>query len=66
MKNHIISVLFILLSIPNYLCVLILYIYCLVMSKPVILITKICKVDKICVWADSIDRFFVRMARYIF
>ena len=66
MKNHIISSLFLILSFPTYLCVVIMYIYFLVMRIPVILITKISKIDKICDWVNSIDTFFVIIARRMF
>lgn len=66
MKNHIISALYLFLSIPGYLCVVIMYVYFLVMSRLVLLIAKISKIDKICDWAYSIDNFFARIARRIF
>ena len=66
MKNHIISSLLLILSIPAYLCVVIMYIYFLVMNIPVRLITKISKIDKISDWVDSIDTFFSLMARRMF
>lgn len=66
MKNHIISSLYLFLSFPVYLCVVIMYIYFSVMSILVRLIAKISKIDKICDWADSIDNFFSRIARSMF
>lgn len=66
MKNKFFSGLYLLLSIPGYLCIVLLYIYFSVLNKPILLLTEVCKVDKICDWADSIDRFFCRIARCIF
>lgn len=66
MKNHIISFLYLFLSFPAYLCLVIMYIYFLVMSILVRLIAKTSKLDKICDWADSIDKFFFRIARRMF
>ena len=66
MKDFIVSALYLIISLPVYLIVIIIYLYMIIFSPIIIYIMDKLKVEDLSDWTISIDRLISKIARCLF